>query len=302
MKIDRLLAILTILLQKEKITAPELARRLEVTRRTIGRDIEDLCKAGFPIVTQQGAGGGIYIAEGYKLDRNVFTKDELQNIIIGLKGLESVDGASNIEMLLNKLTPEHDAMISLKDSVIIDLSSYYKDSLSEKIDLLKTAIREQQLVSFDYYSDKGMSNRTIEPYFIIFKWSHWYVFGYCDKVKDFRLFKLNRLWKLQLQNQNFDKRTIPEEKKDLDAHITDHNEMEIIFDRSVKYLLVEEYGPDCFRTMEDGNLYFKRGYTNIEHMVRWILSFGDKAEVVFPPQLKNAIKEQVLRLSLLYKK
>ena len=70
MKIDRLIGILSILLQKEKITAPELAEKFEVSRRTISRDIEALCKAGIPIVTEQGQNGGISIMEGYKIVRS----------------------------------------------------------------------------------------------------------------------------------------------------------------------------------------------------------------------------------------
>ena len=63
MKIDRLIGILTILMQKEKVTAPYLAEKFEVSRRTINRDIEDMCKAGIPIVTLQGKNGGISIME-----------------------------------------------------------------------------------------------------------------------------------------------------------------------------------------------------------------------------------------------
>lgn len=58
MKIDRLIGILSILLQKQNTTAPELAQRFEVSRRTINRDIEDLCRAGIPIVTRQGGEWG----------------------------------------------------------------------------------------------------------------------------------------------------------------------------------------------------------------------------------------------------
>ena len=61
MKIDRLIGIITILLQNDKVTAPELAERFEVSRRTINRDIEDICKAVFPIVSLQGYGGGLCI-------------------------------------------------------------------------------------------------------------------------------------------------------------------------------------------------------------------------------------------------
>jgi predicted DNA-binding transcriptional regulator YafY len=56
MKLDRLLGIVTILLQKEQVTALELAEKFEVNRRTIGRDIDSLCQAGIPIVTRCGSG------------------------------------------------------------------------------------------------------------------------------------------------------------------------------------------------------------------------------------------------------
>ena len=71
MKLDRLLGILTVLLQNDRVTAPYLAEKFEVSRRTISRDIDALCQAGIPIVTHQGTGGGISIAEGFKLDKHV---------------------------------------------------------------------------------------------------------------------------------------------------------------------------------------------------------------------------------------
>lgn len=73
MKMERLIGILSILLQRETVTAPELAEQFEVSRRTIQRDIEALCRAGIPIATTQGAGGGISIMAGYRVDRTVLT-------------------------------------------------------------------------------------------------------------------------------------------------------------------------------------------------------------------------------------
>jgi predicted DNA-binding transcriptional regulator YafY len=198
MKIDRLLGIITLLLQRDKVTAPELAKKFEVSRRTIHIDIDDICKAGIPIITYQGGDGGISIADGYKLDKSVLTIDELHSIIAGLKSIGSVSDSARIEGLISKLSPKSEAVVSVKDSILIDLSSHYKSSLSEKISLIKSAIKEKKLVSFDYYSEKGLSDRTIEPYFIIFKWASWYVFGYCRKSSGFRLFKLNRLWRMEV--------------------------------------------------------------------------------------------------------
>ena len=94
MKIDRQLGILSILLQTETVTAPYLSEIFEVSRRTINRDIEDLCKAGIPIVTRQGKDGGISIIDGYKIDKTMLTRDEMQDILAGLRSLDSVNGTS----------------------------------------------------------------------------------------------------------------------------------------------------------------------------------------------------------------
>ena len=103
MKIDRLIGILSILLQEEKVTAPELAEKFEVSRRTINRDIEDLCKAGIPVVTSQGTGGGISIMDGYKLDRTILSSKDMQMIPAGLRSLDSVSGSRYYGQLMEKL-------------------------------------------------------------------------------------------------------------------------------------------------------------------------------------------------------
>ena len=100
MKIDRQIGILSMLLQKDTLTAPYLAEQFEVSRRTINRDIEDLCKAGIPIVTRQGINGGISIMENYKLDRTLFTHGEMQDILAGLRSLDSVNGTNRYGKLM----------------------------------------------------------------------------------------------------------------------------------------------------------------------------------------------------------
>ena len=133
MKIDRLIGILSILLQEEKITAPELAKKFEVSRRTINRDIEDLCKSGIPIMTSQGAGGGISIMDGYKMDRTVLTSRDMRMIMAGLRSLDSVSGSQYYGQLMEKLKAGSSDFVSGNESVLIDLSSWNKDSLSPKI-------------------------------------------------------------------------------------------------------------------------------------------------------------------------
>ncbi|MDF2587800.1 MAG: DNA-binding transcriptional regulator [Anaerocolumna sp.] len=302
MKLDRLLGILTVLLQKEKVTAPYLARKFEVSRRTINRDIEDICKAGIPLVTMQGANGGITIAEGYKIDKNLFTYEELENIIIGLNGIKSVTKSVNVEQLIDKFSVKNESVNSIKDNIIIDLASFYKGSLSEKISLLKDAIRTKYKVTFRYFGANGDSIRQIEPYYITFKWSSWYVLGYCLVRNDFRLFKLNRMAELNIINETYVPREIPVEKEDLDNYFLDNINVTVLFDESVKYRLVDAYGVDSFITQKDGRLLFQSNFTNKQFLIDWLFSFADKVEVVEPQELKEEITKIAKNIIYLYEK
>jgi len=242
MKLDRLIGILTILLQNDRVTAPELAEKFEVSRRTIGRDIDALCIAGIPIVTHQGVGGGISIAEGFKLDKSVLTTDELSGMVAALKGIGSVSPQSNIERTLDKLHANSGSVVSLREPIIIDLSSHYKGQLTEKIELIKRAVLESRIIEFDYYYDKGDVRRRIEPYFVIFQWTAWYVFGFCLERQDWRLFKLLRLWNLRPCEERYAIREIPPEKRDFGIRYTSDLKLAALFDKSVKYQLIETYG------------------------------------------------------------
>jgi len=300
MKIDRLIGIITILLRQDKATAPELAERFEVSRRTLYRDIEDICKAGIPLVTIPGRGGGISIAEGYKIDSSLFTEDELQAVFAGLKGIDSVSKSPHLRDILEKLSPKS-CQISLDDAIVIDLASYYRPSLTWKIEQIKTAIHERRLISFSYYYEKGESHRTIEPYRVVFKWSSWYVWGWCLERGDFRLFKLNRLWDLELGADTFTARELPAEGLDFEKHFIEGSiHLKASFAESEKYRLIEEYGIDSF-TEENGQLLFERNFAGYRNMAEWILSFGDKVEVLEPKELQEDIRRQAENILSRYK-
>lgn len=301
MKLDRLLGILITLLQNDRISAPILSDKFEVSRRTISRDIDALCKAGIPIVTHQGGNGGISIAEGYRLDKSVLTTDELSSIIAAIKGLGSVSDKAQIERVLDKLSVNQDTVVSLRESVVIDLSSYYRGSLTEKIEMIKQAIRENRLIEFDYYSEKGESHRCIEPCFIAFQWSAWFAFGYCLERRDWRLFKLARLWNLKQLDQRFSPREIPPDKKDFNARFTDHLKLIALFDPNMKYQLIETYGPLCFTELDSGMLRLEIGYTNRSFIMNWLLGFGDKVKVLEPADMAEEIRQTAKNILANYK-
>lgn len=168
MKTERLLGIVMVLLQQDKVTAPQLAERFEVSRRTINRDIEDICKAGIPLVTEQGRGGGISILDSYKVDKALFTREEMQAVLTGLKGIDSVSKVSYFAGMLEKLSGKENRIIA-DNTVVIDLASHYQEPLTQKITEIRQAILGRRMISFCYYSEKGESNRCMEPYQLIFK-------------------------------------------------------------------------------------------------------------------------------------
>ncbi|MBB6214266.1 putative DNA-binding transcriptional regulator YafY [Anaerosolibacter carboniphilus] len=302
MKIDRLLGIITILLNNERIKAKDLAEKFEVSIRTIHRDIENICIAGIPIVTYQGGGGGIGIAEGYKLDKNILTNDELDNIIIGLKSIESISYNANIKLLLEKLSPKQGDIISVSNNMYIDLTSFYKINLPQKISQLKEAIHNSFEVYFDYFSDKGLSQRHIEPYFITFKWSAWYVFGYCKLRNDFRLFKLNRISSLKITDIKFKLRNVPEERLNLDNYFNNEEKVvTMLIDRCYEYKIVDQYGVDSYEITEDNRIKFNLVYRNHQYAMEFILSLGDKVYILSPDSIIDELKTNSKNILNMYK-
>ena len=299
MKLDRLLGILTTLLQQERVTAPYLAEKFEVNRRTISRDIDALCQAGIPIVTHQGVGGGISIAEGFKLDKSVLTTGELTEMIAAIKGIGSVSDESRTQRTLDKLGANADAVLSLHEPIVIDLASHYKMDLTKKIETLKQAILSQKVISFDYFYNKGESHRRIEPYLVVFQWTSWYLFGYCLTRSDWRMFKLNRLANVSVCDETFLLRDIPPERRDFNRQLTDENILRAIFDPSAKYQLIESYGHDSFYETTEG-LHFQIGYTNRDYMLSWLLGFGDKVRVLAPEDMADEIRKIAKNISHLY--
>ena len=300
MKIDRLIGILSILLQEEMTTAPELAEHFEVSKRTINRDIEALCKAGIPIMTTQGYGGGISIMNGYRMDRTLLTSRDMQMILAGLRSLDSISGNKYYEQLMEKIQAGSSELISGRESILIDLSSWYKASLAPKIAALQDAIENRHLVEFYYYAPSGEGKRTIKPYYIVFKWTSWYVYGWCLKRKDYRLFKLNRMDRVRETEKTFSCRNAPVPDLSSEQVYPRNIILKALFEPDMKWRLVEEFGPNCYEVQDDGRLLLTRDYSDIENLTMWMLTFGNKVEVIEPPEVRERLKTMAEAMIKIY--
>lgn len=300
MKIDRLIGILSVLLQRDSVTAPELARRFEVSRRTINRDIDALCKAGIPIVTKQGAGGGIGIMDGYKVDRALLTSSEMQAILAGLRSLDSVSGTNRYAQLMDKLSAGSAEVINAGQAFLIDLSSWYKDSLAPKIELIHSAIELGQFIEFDYYSPNGESRRRMEPYYLVFHWSNWYVWGWCRTRMDYRLFKLNRMDRLRLTEEHFTKRQAPMPDLRTEKIFPGGIRVKAVFEAECKWRLAEEFGMGSFEPMTDGRLLFTADYTDKDNLIDWLMTFRDKVVLLEPEEIRGELIWAIKRIGARY--
>lgn len=210
MKVDRLVSIIMILLEKERVGAQELAEMFEVSPRTIYRDIDAINLAGIPVRSISGVGGGFEIMQNYKIDKKVFSTSDLSALLMGLSSLSDMIRGDELVHALAKVKsfiPADKAKdIEFKaNQILIDLSPWMGNrNINSNLQMIKDALQENKFLSFEYSDQHGNStSRIVEPYQLVLKGSHWYFQGYCHIRNDYRLFKLSRMSSLQVKEETF---------------------------------------------------------------------------------------------------
>jgi len=286
---SRLFKILYYLLDRGRATAPELAAALEVSQRTIYRDMERLCRAGIPLRSQRGKNGGISIMEGYAMERTLLTDADRGAILAGLRSLDSVSGTGYYRHLMEKLPQSREA--AADDCVVIDLASWYGPALAPRLAELKEACAGHRAVRFTYCAPAGDSRRVVEPDKLVFRWSSWYLHGWCRDREDWRLFKLGRMLSLETLEETFSPRPAPWPITPAEQVYPGRLQAAVRFAPSARWRLVDEYGADSFQVQPDGGLLFERSFPGQEALVRWALSFGDAAEILSPAGARRALAD-----------
>ncbi|MDL4839462.1 helix-turn-helix transcriptional regulator [Aquibacillus rhizosphaerae] len=312
MKLERLLSIIILLLNRRMIQAKELAEQFEVSTRTIYRDIDAINAAGIPIVTYQGTNGGIGLSEGYRLDRNILTNDELASIVSALRSISTSYGKEKHQRLVDKINsvvlPAHTEDFQQKTNrILIDYSPWDgMDRLRSKLQLLDEAIDSCVLVSFTYSNAEGeISERIVEPHMLILKGRQWYIKAYCLEKKDFRLFKLKRMKELDLdQDKHFIRRESPtHELFESRSNLNDAKVPEIVlrFKEEARHLAEEWFGMEELLPDEDDGWLVKKAFPEDEWLYSFILSLGHHVEVLEPKHLRGIIANRAEQIVKKYK-
>ncbi|EPO9374559.1 YafY family transcriptional regulator [Listeria monocytogenes] len=308
MKVDRLMSIVLILLDKERISAQELADRFEVSLRTIYRDIDAIDLAGVPIRSTPGVGGGFEIMPNYKMDSKVFSTADLSAILMGLSSLSNMvrgDELINALAKIKSFIPADRAKeIELKaNHIYIDLSQWTgNNNIQPHVEIIKVALQENKLLTFEYIAHQGNKTvRIVEPYQLVMKSSHWYLYGYCQNRNDFRLFRLSRMSGLKILEDTFTLRDFRKpqlEMEDIVAVMQIEIKIRIhqsIIDRVLDYCSYENFYPD-------GEEHYIVSFPFIENEYHYdiLLSFGDKCECLEPLHIREKMKRRIYDIVSIY--
>jgi len=308
MKVDRLVSIIMILLEKKRVGAQELADMFEVSPRTIYRDIDTIGMAGIPVRSISGVGGGFEIMPDYKVDRTVFSIDDLSALLMGLTNLSGMMRGDEVVHALAKvksfIPAEQAKEIELKaNQVCIDLNPWMGNgNIKRYLEIVKNALQENKLLSFTYID--GHSNKTdriVEPYQLVSKSNHWYFQGYCHSKSDYRLFRLSRMTDLQMLQETYKPRDYQQPILDFEEILeTLQTDIKIRVHKSILDRVLEFCTYDC--VTPDGEEYYLVNYPFIErdYYYDMLLSFGDKCECLEPQHVRDEIKRRLRRMIALY--
>lgn len=310
MKTDRLIAIIMLLLQHKKISASKLAEMFEVSTRTIYRDIEAINLAGIPIVTYPGANGGVGIMEEFKINNKFFTTSEIEKMLLGLGSISQIISNNELKNTLAKvksLTPASNLRdIELKSNQIsIDITPWIGNkNFHPNFEKIKEALNENKYISFDYLNNKGeKSKRKIEPYRLLLKEGYWYLQAYCTEKEDFRTFKLSRMSKVEILEENF----IPRDF-DFNALATIKNsgkkiiKIKLKVDELLRDRMIELCGEENIKPWKEKKLIVDFPFIDDEYSYNILLGFGDKCECIAPASIREKLINKIEDLLKIYNK
>jgi predicted DNA-binding transcriptional regulator YafY len=301
MKLDRLLSIIILLINRRKVQAKDLADQFEVSVRTIYRDIETINQAGIPVITYQGANGGIGLTEGYRLDRNLLTNNDLVAIASALRSVSTSHRNMNTVMLMEKINSiipdnQKEEFQFRTNKLIVDFTSWgHHHELEHKVAQFNRAIDDLHLVTFTYSDAAGsLTERKVEPYTLVLKGQKWYLYAFCRSREQFRMFKLMRMKNITILDQIFLRRQIsfntlpwnqeePNSQRDI--------KLVLRFNHSIKHLAEDTFDLEALVMDAAGRYTVTVSFPDNDWLYGFILSFGPNVEVMEPEHVRHRIKQ-----------
>jgi len=307
MRADRLLSVLLLLQVHRRLTARELAKRLEVSERTIHRDMEALSAAGFPVFAERGSGGGWMLVEGYKTNLTGLNKDEIQALFLAKPlrlladlGLAKASDAAMIKLSAALPSAHRDNAEHARQRIHIDITGWNRsDDAARLLPVLQQAVWQERKLKFTYERSgcDPVERLVADPLGLVAKGSVWYLVAAVDG--DIRSYRVSRVLSAELT----DEPCVRPKGFDLAEH---WEQSTVSFKAQLpRYQATVRAHPDVFPRMS-----FAGRFARIEHAAPpdsdgWIrvamrfdveemaceyaLSFGSKMEVLEPETLREKV-------------
>ena len=289
-----------ILLENKSVTAKELARRFEVSKRTVLRDVETLAQAGVPVYTTRGKGGGISILEGFVLNKAALSPEEQNQILFALESLAPAQPA-NGESLLAKLT----ALFGKADAPWIEVDfSRWGNTVPdwERFGVLKDAVLQAQALAFAYPNAYGeIVEREVYPLKLVFKARAWYLQAYCLHREAYRTFKINRMLHLRLLPGRFSQAAYAPPPIDPPGVASAALVRLVLWCAPhAAQRVYDEFDSTAVQKNSDGSFTVAVDLPEDGWLYGFLLSFGTAARVLEPPEVRARLLQQMEALKDFY--
>lgn len=308
LKVERLLAIVMMLLNKRRMSARELADHFEVSLRTVYRDLETINAAGIPIVAYPGTSGGYEIMENFTIDRQYLSADELVAVIAALKGVHSSTDDKQIGQLLEKikalLATAPPGLAGDAHPVVYDFNPWGSSpAIEQKVARLREAIKSRQRTRIVYTKIQGeASNRIIEPVRLIIKGYVWYVYAFCRSKEAFRLFRLSRIAELELLPEHFAAHDCEVETLQWQDEWDQGEKVALVlqFSPRVHVRVRDMFDPQTIETAPNGEMTVRTTMVDDEWLTSMLLSYGDNVQVLAPDFIRKRIADSAKNMLAKY--
>lgn len=297
MKINRLLEMTIILINKKKTTARDMAARFGVSTRTIYRDIDVLSTAGVPVYTTKGKNGGICLLDDYYIGGTAMKASEADSLRIALETLKATK-YPDVDTVIHKLGSVFKGKPKDISWIKIDFSPWGSTPNEDhRFSNIRDAIVSHRMIVFDYTGSNGQSGRRrVEPYVLWYKGSGWYLFGYCMDKHDFRLFRMTRIKALTLNQETFIERTLPDEEQKFKQDDLPMVTLKLKFKPNIRYRIFDDFNSDYIALDGDGGGRVSVTFPAGDWVIGYLLSYGDGIEVLAPESMRDAVKKRILAM------
>ncbi|GFZ30211.1 transcriptional regulator [Clostridium zeae] len=306
MKLERVVSIIMLLLVRKRVSALELSNMFEVSLRTIYRDIETIGYSGIPIVSTPGPNGGFGILESYKIEKGLFTTEDIIALLTALGAFQSVLESKDILNTIAKIkgmVPEesiNDMELKAKQITIDNTPWIGAKTLKIDMDKMKGAINDRHLLEISYSNQKGKaSKRTVEPYRLVFKDSSWYLVGYCTLKREFRVFKLSRISYLKIKEDTFVPRNFEISSLKLTGNV-EKKTIKMLIDLSAKEWLIENFEVQKIESDGNGKLIAEIFFVEDDFGYSQLFRLGKYGECLEPENVRLEMKNRLNSLLSIY--